>query len=105
MGGRVIQVPGVLTSKCRDTWHVELSVTTVSVYVRPGIENERVRKVELDSTSAPDGEYMLEYFFFSDRTEYVRVENGALLHHRRRAGPERPPRTARELHTGRSARP
>jgi hypothetical protein len=105
MSRRVIRVPGTLTSTCGDTWPVELGVTTVSVYVRPGIETERVWKVELDFTSAPDGEYTLEYFFLRDRTERVRVENGALLHHRRRAGPERSPRTPRELHTGRSIRP
>src|ERR1700751_662013 len=82
MARRIIRVPGTLSSKCGDIWRVDLEVTTIGVHRQSGIEDERIWKLEIAPCNVPDGEYILGYFLLTNRTEYVRVENGVCWHTR-----------------------
>ncbi len=80
MNNRSIRrVPATLTALDGRVFHVQLDVTTVALLGQNGIEDEAIARVELASSNVPDGEYMLDYFCFSQHSEAVRVEHGVLL--------------------------
>jgi hypothetical protein len=72
-------IEGTFTMDDGQTRPVELEVTAVELRSDHGIDSRAISSVRLVSAHIPDGEYVLDYFYFEPLSKRVRVRYGMLM--------------------------